>query len=214
MAVINVGTIIDKALTRITGNIPRPTLVVWFNEVVDDILSQPREWKFLTEPITLPITDSQITIPAGVSEVISIQVGDTVFTPSDQLGARDAVKIDSGESALLSVSGILPPHLRGYTLDAAGVITFHPGLSGSAVVTVENDITTDYTDEQDTIFPGTFQGLFISGLRKAAYNVDKDGRYAAESAEYNTQLSQVIAWDNRLKARPSWNPRGYVRSGQ
>jgi len=198
VAVVNVGTMITKALTKVTGRIPRATMVVWFNEVVDDILSQPRTWFFLTQPLTLTVTNSVITIPAGVSEILSIKACSVFFTKINQLGQKEANR----------------PGAYGYTLSADGsTVTLYTSsiINGTATVSVEQDITTDYADNADTIFPSAFQGLFLSGLRKQAFYVDKDGRYTAEGVEYDTQMGQCKAWDNRNKPRAHSTRKGYVR---
>lgn len=205
MAVVNVGTSITKALTKITGRIPRATLATWFNEIVADILAQPREWKFLTEPLSLAIVDNAVTVPAGVSEVLSIQVGTTAFfTQANQLSAKEAAFIDA--------SGCSVP--VGYVLSAAGVITFHPALTGTAELTVEHGVVGDYADNDETVFPLDFQNLFLSGLLKNAYYVDKDGRFTAESITYDARMSQMKAWDNRRKPTAHFNANGYLRAPQ
>ncbi|KAB0668943.1 hypothetical protein F6V30_13985 [Oryzomonas sagensis] len=213
---INVGTAITSALTKIVGNQPRPVFVAWFNEIVQDILRQPREWKFLDEPLTLVITNNQITLPAGVSEIVSIHAGTFFFSRKNQLSDEEANAIDnSGVSLLDQTFGEpIPPQYQGYTLDAAGkVVTFHPAIQtvASATVTAMADITAPYADNQDTIFPDAFSNLFITGLRMSFYDQDKDGRYTKESMLYQYQMSQMKAWDNRRKALPKLNNHGYIR---
>ena len=172
-------------------------MAVWFNEAARDILSQPRTWQFLTDPLTLEIVDSVISIPAGVSEVVSIQTADIFFSKADQLSAQDAAK----------------PGAFGYTLDAAGNVTLYPAMTGSATVTVEQGVITDYIDNADTIFPLDFENLFLSGVMKNAFYTDKDGRFTAESLMYQQAMGNMRAWDNRRKPAPKWNPHGYVRGG-
>jgi len=216
MAVVNVGTTITKARTKFPGGISRAPFVVWFNEVVQEILNQPRVWKFLTEPITLAIVNNQITIPAGVSEIVSIQVGDTFFTQSDQLSDQEAAKIDAASDNILQADStdlVTPPSLQGYTLTAAGVVVFHPALTGTASVIGEQNITADYADSADTIFPLDFQELFILGLRMSYYDLQKDGRFTKENMLYQMAMGKAKSWDNRHKPRPHYNSHGYIRGG-
>lgn len=197
---VNVGTTITKAVTKMPGSLPRPQFVTWFNEIVRDILGQPRVWKFLTEPSTIAIVNNQITIPATMSEITLIVVGDHYFTTSDQLSELDGASADNGA-----------PIQEGYTLTAAGVITFHPALTGSAVVTGEHAITADYADNAATSFPLEFENLFITGLRMHYYDQNKDGRYTKENQQYQIYMNGCKAWDNRQKVRPPFNKNGMIR---
>jgi hypothetical protein len=202
MAVVNVGTAITKALTKLEGGLSRANFVVWFNEIVRDILNVPRVWQFLTTPLSIAIVDSQITIPAGFSEVVSIQVGDVFLTTADQQTDEEAAIIDAAGEGV-----------QGYSLSAAGVITFHPALTGTALVTGETDITSDYADNAATIFPLAFQNLFVTGLRMHHYDLQKDGRYGKENTLYQLEMGKMRAWDNRLKPLPRYDRHGYVRGG-
>jgi hypothetical protein len=199
---VNSGEAITRALTKIVGGTDRTVFVVWFNEIVKDILLQPRVWKFLTEPLVIPIVNNQITIPAGVSEIISIQVGNVFFTQGDMLSDAEAASIDAELTEFFD--------RQGYTL-ANGDITFHPGLTGDAAVKAEQTILTDYADNADTIFPQEFENLFITGLRMNFYDTDKDGRFTKENMQYQMEMSKVKAWDNRTKPLPHFHPRGYTR---
>jgi hypothetical protein len=44
---LNVGTVIDSAATKFTSKYPRTKCVEWFNEILKDVLGQPRTWKLL-----------------------------------------------------------------------------------------------------------------------------------------------------------------------
>lgn len=201
MAVVNVGTAITKAVNKLTGSLPRAQFVVWFNEVARDILNQPREWQFLQAPVSLAITNSQITIPATMSEITSIQVGLVFMTQGDQLTAEAAFIADQNQNTTNP----------GYTLDAAGVLTFHPTLAGTAIVTGETDLTADYADNAATIFPLAFENLFITGLRMHFYDKDKDGRFTKENKQYQLDMYKLKSWDNRHKPAIPYNRRGFNR---
>jgi hypothetical protein len=203
MAVVNVGTAINKARTKLTGALPRTSMVVWFNEVARAILGEPRTWAFLSEPMTIAIANNQITIPAEVSEIVSIQVGDVLFTKANQLTGRESLKVDN-------IGGGTPP--VGYTLSASNIVTFHPGATGDAILIGEIDIETDYADGADTLFPLVFENLFISGLLEKAFYVDKDGRFTAENTKYQMEMSKVKKWDNLRKATAKMEHQGYLRA--
>jgi hypothetical protein len=203
MPFVNVGTVITKARTKLTGAIPRATLAVWFNEVVRDILGQPRTWAFLSEPVTLAIVNNQITIPAGVSEIVTIQVGSQIFTKGDQLSPAEALKLDMVMTDSTPV---------GYTMSADNVVTFHPGATGDAILTGETDVTTDYADAADTIFPLVFENLFIAGVLEKAFYTDKDGRFTAENTKFQMEMSKVKKWDNLRKPAAHFDYRGLARA--
>ena len=161
MSLVNVGTVINKALAETTGRPPRSRFIGWFNRVVKDIMAQPRAWKFLAEPLSVTIANNQITIPAGISEIVSIQVGTIFFTPEDQLSQQEAAKVDNYRS-----------EATGYTLSAEGVVTFHPSLVGIANLTGEILIDSDYVDNADTIFPVVpFENLFVQGILAPYYEM-------------------------------------------
>lgn len=208
MAVVNVGTTITAALTKMTGGLPRAQFVTWFNEIVQDILRQPRTWNFLNTPATIAIVNNTVTVATG-AEIVSIVVGTTFLTRKNLLSAEEAFQIDNADSPL-------PQPYYGYTIDSTGkIITFHPSTLStnvaSALVTVQSDLITDYADNAATIFPYAFQNLFITGLRMHYYDQSKDGRYTKESMQYQINMLQVKAWDNRQKSLPKFNSRGYIR---
>lgn len=205
MAVVNAGTAITKALTKIADNSTamRTACVTWFNEVVRDILNQPREWFFLQDPTTLAIASNSITLPAGYSEIVSMQVGDVFLTPANQISEEEAFDLYNG------IEGTTP---EGYTLKPTGVITFYPGATGSAILTGEKTISTDYADNADTIFPLDFENVFIAGVRMNSYDYTKDGRYTKEVMIYQDAMNKVKRWDNTRKAIPNYDPSAYVRT--
>jgi len=202
MAFVNVGTILNKARTKLTGSLPRPTLLMWFNETARDVLNQPRTWNFLSVPVEIPIVGNQITMPANMAEVVSIQVGDHFFTKADQLSGLEAMRIDE------DLSGSDP---IGYTLSAANVVTFHPGATGDAILTGELTMVDDYADGATTIFPMEFENLFICGVLEKAFYVDKDGRFTAENTKYQLEMNKMKKWDNLRKPMPRTTSQGYLK---
>jgi hypothetical protein len=214
---VNVGTAINKALTKIVGAPPRSDMVTWFNEIVKSIYNVPREWAFLDEPLTLPIVNNQITLPATITELIALRVGTIFYTPVNQLSVSEAAKVDNAESSMFDTNtALIPPALHGYTLDAANVITFHPPIATldrtpNASVIGELSVQTDYADNDPTIFPDWFENLFIVGLRMNFYDLDKDGRFTKENMQYQMEMSMVKARDNRRKALMHYHPRGYTK---
>lgn len=210
---VNVGTAITKAMTKLTGGLPRPQFVTWFNEIVRDILAQPRAWKFLQSPVTIAIVNGSITIPATILQIDQIVVGDSYFTPDNLITDEQAHYIDAafaaGDPTDFTIQ--LDNPLSGYTQTAAGVITFHPTLTGSAIVTGEVDVTADYADNAATIFPLEFENLFIAGLRMNYYDQMKDGRFTKENMMYQLAMNQMKAWDNKRKPKPPFSRHGYLR---
>lgn len=203
---VNVGSAITKATTKLTGNLPRPQFVTWFNEIVSDIKRQPRKWFFLKTTSSVLIANNQITIPSTISEIISIEIGNLFFTQKDQLSDEDAAAIDTyGNTINDGLS-------QGYTLDPGGIITFHPGQTGTAMVTGEAVITANYADNATTVFPDEFDGLFIDGLRMHFYDAQKDGRFTKESMQYQIDMNNIKAWDNKHKPLPKFSKHGYVRA--
>lgn len=198
---VNVGTAITKALTKLPAGLPRAQFVAWFSEIARDVLNEPRVWKFLTQPVSVEIIENQVALPDGTGELVSIQIGDLLYTMADQLSDADALAVDNETM-----------DQQGFTLDSTSMLaTFHPGATGTALVTVEQDITSDYEDEAYTIFPDVFSNLFVIGLRMHWYDKQKDGRFTKEHTLYQMELSKVKAWDNRLKPVPHFNRHGYTR---
>lgn len=199
VAPVNVGTVITKALTKITGNVSRATLVTWFNEIAEDVMNQPRQWHFLEQPLALQILDNQITIPPYISELFSIQVGESFYTPKDQLTDEEAAESEQNR-------------LAGYTFANDGTVTFYPPKTGTASVAGEQSVLFDYVDNAATIFPLIFENLFIIGLRMHFYDLDKDGRFTKENTLYQLEINKLKAWDNKLKPLPHYNSHGYIRA--
>ena len=238
---VNVGTVINKALTKATDptNPLRARMVTWFNDIVYDVLHQPRVWFWLTEPLSLPIVSNQVTLPAGVSEIVEIQVGNIFFTQSNQLSDARAAQIDQAaqlfyESA--DYDDYMPNDLMGYTLDATGtIITFHPplatgpsyltdGVTGQYITGDGGNVLTDDTPatmatvtvEQDvaTDYTDGATTIFPSAFEHLfVVGVQESAKGCLEeSTPYKQLMAQMRAWDNRRKPRPQFNRHGYIRS--
>jgi hypothetical protein len=199
----NTSSVLTKATTKWVDDSPelRVKALVWLNEVIRDILNQPRTWWFLKTPTVLTITAGAITLPTGCGEVISIEGDDFFFVPEEML--TDEQVFDLGDE-----SGDIPV---GY-IESGREIIFYPTATGTVTVRYEADLTTDYLDVgTDTILPINFENLLIVGVRAAYYDYDKDGRYTKEEMNYDYQMRVAKAWDNKLKPRQQKNPRGYTR---
>lgn len=203
MVYLNTSAVLTKALSKSTDSSSafRAKALVWLNEVIRDVLNQPRTWEFLKEDVVLTITSNQITLPNGASEIITMTIGDTLLTPANLLTEVDAFAIGGGSSSL-----------SGYTLDADNTVTFYPGATGTCALRYEVDRTGDYADNStDTIFPLTFENLLVTGVRANIYDYNKDGRYTKEMMLYDAEMRKMKAWDNRRKPGPKANPHGYTR---
>jgi len=198
MAYLNTQSILDAVMLELVDNSAtmRTKALAWLNQTIRDTLNQPRAWKFLEATVTLDITDNQITLPAGASEIVYLLIGNAMLTPANQLSDVDAQR---GEV--------------GYTRSADGAVTIYPGATGECVLKYEAGLNTKYTDSEDaTIFPLEFENVFISGTLMRCFKTEKDGRFPAEVELYRYQLELVKAWDNRLKPQPGTNSHGYIRA--
>lgn len=200
---LNVAAVVTKAMSKFADNSAefRAKFVTWFNEIARDVFSQPRRWAFLIEPVDVAVINNQIVLPSGVSTVETFSVNGVLLTAADQISELQAVEY--------SIQSAFPEK---YTY-SGGVVTFYPSASGNCVVTYQTSVNANYTDvETDTIFPYEFENLFITGLRMHGYDYDKDGRYSKEVQLYQYAMSQMKAWDNRHKATPTFNRKGYIRA--
>lgn len=201
---LNTEAVLDKALTKVQDNTPelRAKALDWLNEVRTDIHNQPRLWNFMRGTTTLTVSDNAITLPNGVSEVISLE-GDTfLLTPQHILSETEAY--------LLSNQTADTP--QGYIKYPDNTIQFFPGATGSVIVTYEANANTDLADSpNNTVYPKELENLFILGVRMHYYDYDKDGRFTKEVVLYQDELSKVKAWDNQLKALPKFSSHGYIK---
>ena len=203
MIYCNTADILTTAMTKFSDDSDelRALALGWLNETMRDILNQSRTWWFLKTGASLAITANQITIPAGMGEVINIEGDDFFFTPDDQLTDEEIFALDDGTDT--------PP--VGY-VQTATTITFYPSATGTVTLRYEADLAADYTDSaSNTIFPIVFKPLLVAGVRMQYYDYDKDGRYQKETSVYNYCMKQAKAWDNKLKPTTRNNPHGYVR---
>lgn len=206
MAFLNTKAVLDRASTKWQDQTAslREKALGWLNEIIRDLHNQPRKWQFLEETITLAISSSQITIPAG-AEIVYLKTDDFFFTPANQLTDAEANEIGTS-----SVTTIVPD---GYTLSAGGVVVFYPAASGNVELKYEINATADLPDsDADTIYPKDLENLFVTGVRMHYYDYDKDGRYGKEVALYENEMYKIKAWDNRKKATTKQSPRAYTRS--
>lgn len=201
---VNVGTAIEKAWSKFADNSTtlREKMVGWFNEVARDILNQPRQWFFLQSGADISIVNDTITLPAGVREVLSIKIGETLLTSKNHLSLEEAD----------GYSGSTNNDTVGYTVSPGKVITLYPGGTGTATVRYTTDLAADYADLAATIFPDEMMNLFVAGLRLHYYDYMKDGRFTKEAQMYNYEMNNAKAWDNRRKLQ--WHGISRVGSGQ
>lgn len=205
MGFCNTGTILDKAISKFGDNDDSELRVLalgWLNEIIRDILDQPRTWEFLKTSTYLAVTSNAITLPSGVGEIIGITVNDVYLTPDEQISEEFA------QEEYQDITGTTP---EAYVLSGS-TVTFCPGASGTATLLYEVDVATDYADLADTVLPHNFTNLLVAGVRMHYYDYDKDGRYAKEVTLYQYEMKKVKSWDNRLKPLPEFNQHGYVRS--
>lgn len=203
MVYCNTTDILTTAMTKFADDSDelRVLALGWLNEVIRDVLNQPRTWWFLKTGASLAVTANQITIPSGMGEVINIEGTDFFFTPDDQLTDEEIFALDDDTDT--------PP--VGY-VQTATTITFYPSATGTVTLRYEADLTSDYTDSAtNTIFPIVFKPLLVAGVRMQYYDYDKDGRYQKETTVYNYGMKQAKAWDNNLKPSERINPHGYTR---
>ena len=200
----NTADILTTAMTKFSDDSDdlRVLALGWLNEIVRDVLNQPRTWWFLKTGTSLSVTANAITLPSGMGEVINIEGTDFFLTPSDQLTDEEVYSMNDDDDTT-------PP--VGYT-QTATTITFYPAATGTVTLRYEADLTADYTDAATaTIFPIAFKPLLVAGVRMQYYDYDKDGRYQSESALYNYHMKHVKVWDNDLKPNERKNPHGYTR---
>lgn len=203
MVYLNTAAVLTKALSKSTDGSAafRTKALGWLNEVIRDVLNQPRTWEFLKDSVSLSIVANQIVLPNGASEIICMTIGDTLLSPQNQLTEIDAFAIGTGGNSL-----------SGYTLDSDNTVTFYPGATGACALRYEIDRTADYADNSsDTIFPLTFENLLVTGVRAHIYDYEKDGRYTKEMMLYDAEMRKMKSWDNRRKPAPKSNPHGYTR---
>ena len=203
MIYCNTADILTTAMTKFSDDSDelRALALGWLNEIMRDILNQPRTWWFLKTGTSLSITANAITIPSGMGEVINIEGTDFFLTPDDLMTDEEVYDLGDDTSDVPI----------GYT-QSATTITFYPSATGTVTLRYEEDLTADYTDvDTNTIFPIVFKPLLVSGVRMQYYDYDKDGRYQSESALYNYHMKHVKVWDNDLKPNERKNPHGYTR---
>lgn len=199
----NTADILTTAMTKFSDDSDelRALSLGWLNEIIRDILNQPRTWWFLKTGTSLLITTNAITIPSGVGEVINIEGSDFFLTPDDLMTDEEVYDLGDDTSDVPI----------GYT-QTATTITFYPSATGTVTLRYEADLTSDYTDAAtNTIFPIAFKPLLVSGVRMQYYDYDKDGRYQSEAALYNYHMKHVKVLDNDLKPNERKNPHGYTR---
>lgn len=198
MLYCNATAILNKALSKVQDDSDEFRLLAlgWLNEIVRDVLNQPREWAFLNDTVDLAVTANQITLPNGVSEIVHIDLGGTFYLPADMLTDPEAA-LDR----------------TGYTINKANIVTFYPDTTEvSATVKYKPYVTADLADvATDTIFPIEFENLFLTGVRVHIYDYDKDGRYGKEEQKYAMAMSNIKTLDNRRKPELRNNPHGYTR---
>lgn len=201
---LNTTTVLDKALSKFQDNTTelRTKALSWLNEVRTDIHNQPRLWNFMRGTTTLTVSDNMITLPNGVSEVISLE-GDTfLLTPQHILSETEAYLL-SNQTATIP---------QGYVKYPDNTLYFFPGATGSVIVTYEANANTDLADSSNnTVYPKELENLFVTGIRMHYYDYDKDGRYTKEVMLYQDEMSKAKAWDNQLKALPKYNTQGYIK---
>jgi len=203
MIYCNTADILDSAMTKWADNSTalRALALGWLNEVIREVLNQPRTWWFLKTGSTLTIAANAITIPSGVGQVLSIEGTDFFLTPADQMTDEEVYDLGDDTSDVPI----------GYT-QTATTITFYPSATGNVTLRYEADVTADLADStSDIIFPIAFRNLLICGVRAHYYDYDKDGRYGKEEALFGHHLALVKAWDNTLKPTIRQNPHGYTR---
>lgn len=200
MVYCNTAAILTKALSKHPDDSAafRVLALGWLNEVVRDVLNQPREWAFLAEPHTIAIVNNTITLPNGAGEVAYVKVGDFYLSLLTEVEADD-----------VDTNGIM----YGYTISHDNIITLYGTTTATtAEVKYNPDITADLTDVvTDTVFPIQFENLLVIGTRTHIYDYDKDGRYGKEEAKYSIAMGQVKTLDNRRKAADRTDARGYTR---
>lgn len=204
MIYCNTKDILDKALSKVQDSSAdlRSKALGWLNEVMRDVLNQPRDWKFLhAVTASVTITSNTITLPDTAAEIVYMKVGDYMFTMDDQLTEEEAFAYEDDTST----------DPEGWTRIGA-VVTFLPGATGTCELKYEATLTAEYTDStSNTIFPNVFKNLLMTGVRMHYYDYDKDGRYGKEVALYQREMDMVKAWDNRLKPMPKISNHGYTR---
>lgn len=199
MLLLNTKDILDAALSLTPDNSSafRAKAVGWLNEIVRDILNQPRQWEMLKTSTTLPIAANKITLPANFGEVRSIQIGSLYFlTPDEQLTEEEAF-------AVIQAGG---GDTLGFTITDTE-ITFVPGATGSAILSYEKGVATPYADDVATIFPDAFSNLLIQGVRKLAYQSDVDDMYGPSVKLYDREMKVAKDYDNRMKPMPGYGSR-------
>ena len=194
------ATVLTKALSKHPDNSAefRAKALIWFNEIVRDILNQPREWAYLSEPHTITIINNTVTLPNGAGTIISVKVEGS-YLPL----IEDIETLDIDDTTVI----------YGYTLSNVNILTLYGTTAATtAEVQYNADITTDYTDAAvDTVFPLVFENLLITGVRLHIYDYDKDGRYGKEEAKYAIAMSQLKSLDNKRKADDRTDSHGYTK---
>ncbi len=226
MRYVSPSIVIDKACTRWPDKSPsmRANAIVWFNEIARDIVDQPRDWQLLFLEYETPIgfwetvdIPGAFKIPpelAVIPYLHSIEANNVVMVnPDDRIDENPNSATDDEPPVSfylnpvfgtgLFIPGAIPLDDYGQQLNATA--TYNVNRSNGYQME-------EYTDtDVDTIFRIEFEPLFITGVRAAYYDMDKDGRYSKEEAKYDFEMRKLKEIDNRMKSIPATQPHGYTR---
>jgi hypothetical protein len=207
MAFVQPKTILDNVLTRIPDNSAamRAKCLIWLNEAMRGLTSEPREWEFLKKTAAaLPITANQITLPVDFGRVVSVQVDKTFLTPDEELTDEEAFYVDQSGGATIA----------GYTVETT-TLTLHPTATGTATLSYVSGMPTDYIDDAiDTIFPIEFQNLLTRSVLAVAYETESDEMTPGALQLASVELAKMKRLDNKRKATPKISVSGYIRDAR
>ena len=207
MSYLNTAKLLDDVQARIqdqTVNL-RAKLLIFLNEIAQDIANIPREWEFLKRTATGDLSGGVIAIPADFGRVVSIRItsgtNNYFFTPDEELTEEEYFYTTTNNAETTPV---------GYMVDMNN-ITIAPSAAGTYILSYVATVP-DYDDSSaDTLFPSEFGNLLKQGTLMKYYEYDKDGRYTASNILYNQEMGLMKHLDNRKKPLPKFNTRGYVR---
>lgn len=202
MANLTPDEILDKVQARITDQSAamRVKLLGWLNEIMHDVVNQPRNWQFLKKSASIAVAANALTLPADFGTLTSVQVGDRFFTPDEALTDEEAYFWNqiTGEA-------------EGYTISGS-TLTFVPGTSQTSATVKYNAVVADVIDDTTaTIFPQEFRNILIAGTLMMFYEYDHDDNYGSQVQLYQMEMKKLKALDNKKTPLPKRNPHGYIR---